>query len=174
MRAPALNSLASLSLALLLASCATPPPLPEDSILLVRLMGERLALAREVAWTKFHAGLPVRDPEREAAVLNSLVTKGEAAGLDAALVARFARAQIEASCLEQETWIKKWRASGPPAGPPPDLASLRTRLDRISSLMLAEWAAALTTPPASIRAALLPSVVNPRSATIAASGVGIP
>ena len=134
-------------------------------------MAERLRLAQEVAWVKWQNGLPVRDPERESAVLEKLIRQGESAGIDEILVARFVRAQIEASCLEQEAWISKWRKGEPlPAGEPPSLESLRIRLDRISTLLLAEWAAAPTTPPAAARQNLLKSVTNPRSAAVAASG----
>ena len=156
---------------LLLAGCAGTPPLPEESEPVVAIMAERLELARDVAWAKWADGLPVRDPAREAAVLEKLTRQGEAAGIDEPLVSHFVRAQIEASCLEQEAWMAKWRKGTPlPAGSPPTLESLRTQIDHISSLLLAEWAAAPTTPRAAARQRLLKSVANPRSATVAASG----
>ncbi len=156
--------------ALILAACAT-PPLPEESEPVVGLMADRLRLAQEVAWVKWLNDLPIRDPEREAVVLEKLIRQGERAGIDEVLVARFVRAQIEASCLEQEAWMSKWRRGEPlPAGEPPTLENLRTRLDRISTFLLAEWAAAPTTPPAAARHRLLKSVLNPRSAGVAASG----
>ena len=158
-------------LALTLAACATVPPLPEDSEPVVTLMAERLELAREVAWAKQANGLPVRDPAREETVMARLTAQAEAAGIDSPLVAHFVRAQIEASCLEQETWMRKWRTGTPlPAGEPPTFDSLRSKIDRISALLLAEWAAAPETPPASARQRLLSSVANPRSAAVAASG----
>jgi chorismate mutase-like protein len=157
-------------LALLLSSCAT-PPLPEESRPVVALMAERLELARDVAWAKWKDDLPVRDPVREAAVLEKLTRQGEVAGIEEPLVSRFVRAQIEASCLEQETWMKKWRKGAPlPAGEPPALETLRQHLDLISPLLIAEWAAAINTPRAAARQQLLKSVTNPRSATMAASG----
>ncbi len=157
---------------LILAACAT-PPLPEESEPVVAAMAERLELARDIAWAKWADGLPVRDPAREAIVIERLVRQGEAAGFDEPLVAQFVRAQIQASCLEQETWMAKWRKDTPlPAGEPPTLESLRLKLDRGSSLLLAEWAAAPDTPPAAARARLLPSVINPRSAALAATGFG--
>jgi chorismate mutase len=156
---------------LILAGCAGTPPLPEESEPVVAIMAERLELARDVAWAKWADGLPVRDPAREAAVLDKLTRQGEAAGIDEPLVSHFVRAQIEASCLEQEAWMAKWRKGTPlPAGSPPTLESLRTQIDHISSLLLAEWAAAPTTPRAAARQRLLKSVANPRSATVAASG----
>jgi chorismate mutase len=137
----------------------------------VALMGERLELARDIAWAKWEAGQPVRDPVREAAVLEKLTRQGESAGIEEALVARFVRAQIEASCLEQETWMTKWRKGTPlPPGDPPTLDGLRQRLDLISPLLVAEWAAAMKTPRDAARQQLLKSVTNPRSASVAASG----
>lgn len=164
-----LNSL--LLIPVILAGCAGTPPLPEESEPVVAMMAERLELAHDVAWAKWASGLPVRDPAREAAVLDKLVRQGESAGIDEPLVARFVRAQIEASCLEQEAWMARWRKGTPlPAGEPPTLESLRARIDHMSSLLLAEWAAAPTTPRPAARLRLLKSVVDPRSATVAASG----
>lgn len=162
--------LLSLATLLYLGACAA-PPLPEESEPVVGLMADRLRLAQEVAWVKWENGLPIRDPARESAVVEKLTRQGERAGIDEALVVRFVRAQIEASCLEQEAWISKWRKGAPlPAGEPPSLESLRTRLDRMSTFLLAEWAAAPTTPRPAARERLLKSVLNPRSATVAASG----
>lgn len=157
-------------LPLLLASCST-PPLPEESAPVVGLMAERLELAQDIAWAKWKDGLPVRDRARETAVLEKLVRQGEAAGIEEPLVSRFVRAQIEASCLEQEAWMNKWRRGNPlPAGEPPPLDTLRQRLDLMSPLLVAEWAAAIHTPRTAARQELLKSVINPRSATVAASG----
>ena len=157
-------------LALILASCAT-PPLPEESEPVVALMAERLELARDIAWAKRVEGLPVRNPAREAELLEKLARQGEAAGIDEVLVTHFFRAQIEASCLEQEAWMQKWRKGTPlPAGEPPSLESLRKRIDLMSPLLIAEWAASINTPRSAARQRLLKSVTNPRSATVAASG----
>ena len=156
--------------ALLFTSCAT-PTLPEESEPVVSMMAGRLELARDIAWAKWAAGQPVRDPAREAAVIEKLTRQGEAAGIEELLVQRFVRAQIEASCLEQEAWMKKWTKGTPlPAGEPPTLDSLRKRLDQMSPLLLAEWAAAPSTPRAAARQRLLKSVIDPRAATVAASG----
>lgn len=137
---------------------------------IVSLMSARLSLARDVAWAKRAGGLPVRDPAREAVVIGRLLRQGTSADLDEELVWRFARAQIEASCLEQESWMKRWQQGEPlPAGDPPALEDLRLRLDRMSSLLLAEYAAAWNTPAAAAKARLKASVINPRSAAVAAS-----
>ena len=67
--------------------------------------------------------------------------------------------------------MAKWQKGAPlPAGEPPTLDSLRKQIAHMSSLLLAEWAAAPKTPCAAARQQLLKSVINPRSATVAASG----
>lgn len=157
-------------LPLLLASCST-VPLPVESEPVVGLMADRLELAHDVAWAKSAAGLPIRDRAQEAAVIDKLARQGEAAGIDSPLVIRFVRAQIEASCLEQEAWMRRWIKETPrPDGEPPDLDALRKQLTHISTYMLAEWAAAPTTPRAAARQRLLKVVIDPRSAAMAASG----
>ena len=155
---------------ILLSSCST-PQLPESSEPLLAIMAQRLSMARDVAWAKQADGLPVRDPAREQEILQKLVRQGEAADLDEGLVARFIRAQIEASCLEQEAWMSKWKQGEPmPAGDPPDLEKLRSRLDRLSSYLVAEYAAAWNTPAPAARARLEKTAINPRAAAAAASG----
>lgn len=165
------HSLARLFCAVLLPACATPHPLPAESEPVVNLMAERLRLAQEVAWVKWRNNLPIHDPQREAGILEKLARQGERAGIDEALLVRFLRAQMEASRMEQEAWMSKWRRGAPlPAGEPPSLESLRVRLDRLSALLLAEWAATPTTPRVAAAQHLSKSVLNPRSATVAASG----
>ena len=67
--------------------------------------------------------------------------------------------------------MAKWRKGTPlPAGEPPTLDSLRKRLDQMAPLLLAEWAAAPSTPRTAARQRLLKSVIDPRAATVAASG----
>jgi len=153
-----------------LAGCSS-PPLPPESAPIVALMGERLEMARDVAWAKWADGLPVRDPAREHELLTRLVRQGAAADIDEVLVLRFFRAQMAASSLEQEAWMRKWRAGEPPpSGEPPALGDLRVRLDRMSSLLLAEYASAWNTPAAAARPQLKSSVLDPRSAAVAAAG----
>lgn len=158
------------ALVLMLSGCAT-PALPPGSEAVVGLMAERLALAQDVAWAKSADGLPVRDPDREKMVLAKLARQGAMADIDEVLVIHFAKAQIEASCLEQEAWMKRWREGIPqPPGDPPALADLRFRLDRLSAMLLAEYVGAWDTPPAAAAAKLRSVVIDPRSASVAASG----
>lgn len=168
---PRLLAATASSAVLALSGCAT-PPLAEDAVPVVELMAARLDVARDVAWTKWAEGLPVRDPVREKAVVERFTARAEAAGFEPAPAARFIRAQIEASCLQQEWWMARWKAGeSTPAGDPPTLERLRSRIDAISARLLAEWAAVETSPPAreAVRADLIRRGVSPAAAGAAAA-----
>jgi chorismate mutase len=107
-------------------------------------MAERLLIAREVAWTKHHSGAPVLDPEREAALLTSLIAKGRARGLDVTRVEDFFTAQIAASREVQAELLFAWVSDAArPAHAPLDLrADLRPRLDKLTPLLLESLPAA--------------------------------
>ncbi|HEY8899120.1 MAG TPA: gamma subclass chorismate mutase AroQ, partial [Chthoniobacterales bacterium] len=100
---------------LALSACATPPPATFTAAesALVSDMGRRLALAREVAWIKYLDGRPIRDPAREAAVLDSVTHAAAARGLDAIRTREFFAAQIDASCAEQAALIRQWKRGAP-------------------------------------------------------------
>lgn len=53
---------------------------------LVRLLGERQALAAKIGAVKRRAALPIMDPEREAAVVRRVVELGRSAGVPEGLV----------------------------------------------------------------------------------------
>lgn len=169
--APCLTAL----VAFVLCSCAsTPPPLPEKAKPVVALMAQRLGIARDVAWTKWANNLPVRDPAREAAVLDRTRRQAEAANLDSAAALRFMRAQIEASCLQQEYWMQVWKkGQGPPTGAPPSLGEIRSRLDSSFARLFAAWAATegLTIPIQPVQVRLIDAGVSPAAAHAAASGL---
>lgn len=128
-----------------LSGCATPKsketfqPTPPQARL-VQLMAQRLDIARQVAWIKYQSHLPVKDPKREAALLDSLTKQGQAVGLPATEVRSFFAAQIDASCQVQEHLIRKWqRGATLPTYPPLDLKKdIRPRLDVLSAEMLAK------------------------------------
>lgn len=126
--------------ALVLTGCATRPEsaLPPAEAALVDAMAMRLAIAREVAWNKYLDGKPVRDPGREAAVLDAVTAQGTRRGLDAARVRTFFAAQIEASCAQQEKWIHLWRRGNPlPSYAPRPLAKIRTDIDAANVALIA-------------------------------------
>jgi chorismate mutase-like protein len=103
------------------------------------LVAERLRLAHDVAWAKFQAGAPILDPEREAALLASLVARANDRGLDPVWVETFFAAQIAASRQVQAEWHAAWRedAAARPATAPLDLrAQIRPRLDRVTAALL--------------------------------------
>lgn len=153
---------------LFLCSCAT-TPLPEDGGPLVSAMSERLAMAERVAWTKQANGWPVRDPAREKAVIERAVNHAEMAGLDGSLVEAFLRSQIEASCLEQEAWMRRWSGGrSTPPGEPPTIDELRGRINGITARMIAEWAGVQSNLPRSaVRARLIEEGFTPAAASTA-------
>lgn len=174
-RAPRMAHCLAAFAALLLCSCATnPPPLPDKAKPVVALMARRLEIARDVAWTKRVNHLPVRDPAREAAVLERTLRGAETAGLDSATALHFMRAQIEASCLQQESWMDAWKqGQALPPGAPPSLGEIRSRLDSSSAQLLAELTATKnqTIPIRSVTASLIDAGVSPAAARAAAAGL---
>jgi len=108
------------------------------------LVTQRLALAPEVAWNKFHSGQPVRDSAREAAILSKFHDPA---------TRRFFADQISASRAIQEKLIASWRSgSKRPSHPPLDLTrDIRPAIDAIDSRQLAAIAHGATIPsPAEI------------------------
>ncbi len=173
---PALRATAvatCLAVSALVSGCST-GRLPEAGEPVVGLMAERLEIAKDVAWAKWANGLPVRDAARERALLEKMALQAEMTGLNGAAVTRLMRAQIDASCLQQEYWMNTWRqGQGLPPGEPPTLDKLRIRLDSVSSLLVAEWAALAGKPlPAgAVKQRLVSAGVTPKAAAVAASGV---
>lgn len=139
-------------LLLIAAGCAWRPPaapLPAAEARLVTALGDRLALAREVAWIKYRNGLPVRDPVREAAVLARVETDAPAARVRPEQARVVFAAQIAASCAEQEALLRQWRRGAPlPTLAPRDLAGgVRADIDRANTALLAALAAAEPVSP---------------------------
>lgn len=139
----------------LAAGCATSRPpavLPPAEAALVDAMAMRLAIAREVAWNKYVDGKPVRDAEREAAVLEAVTAQGARSGLDAGRVRAFFAAQIAASCAQQEKLIHLWRRGAPlPTYAPRPLASIRENIDA-SNIALIRALGRLGSPAPGFRA----------------------
>jgi chorismate mutase len=133
-----------LLLASLMASGCRPADVPvaprrdlADLDRLLRLMGRRLALMHEVARWKWNAGKPVADPERERELLQSVVERGGAKGLDPELVRSFFAAQMEAARLVQQADFDRWKAKGQePFADPTSLAVLRQRIDTLNGELI--------------------------------------
>jgi len=159
----------------LLPSCATKkvadqaPPTPTP---LQKLIAERLEVGRQVAWIKYRNSLPVQDIQREAELMNSLVTKGQALGIPELTVQKFFTAQITASRVLQTQLIEGWQKGNTlPAYPPVDLRrDIRPQLDRISSEMLSLLAAGPQVPSTPTRAYLRSQGFSPAVSSTASSG----
>jgi chorismate mutase len=111
---------------------ATPRPDLAALDRLLRLMGQRLTLMHEVARWKWNAGQPIRDPQRERELLQSVVERGRSKGLDPELVHSFFAAQLEAARLVQQADFERWKANK--QGPFADTTSLAVRRRRIDEL----------------------------------------
>lgn len=113
----------------LLAGCAGPQGQ------LTSLAEQRLALAPDIAWYKHSRNVPVYDPVRETAVLQTVIAAGQQQGLNPDTVRRFFANEMEASRRIQWAWIEAWRKNraAPPAQPARDLgAYVRPQLDDIN------------------------------------------
>jgi chorismate mutase len=117
-------------LAALLAGCAGPQGE------LVSLAEKRLALSPDIAWYKHSKDLPVYDPERETAVLQTVMAAGQQQGLHPDTVRRFFAAEMEASRRVQWEWIEGWRKNRIPAPERPALnlgSYVRPQIDEINA-----------------------------------------
>jgi chorismate mutase len=113
----------------LLAGCMSPQGE------LASLAEQRLGMSRDIAWAKHSADLPVYDPQRETAILQTMMATGQQQGLAPDTVRRFFAAEMEASRRIQWAWIEAWRKNlaAPPERPADDLgAYLRPQLDEIN------------------------------------------
>ncbi|MCI0457395.1 MAG: gamma subclass chorismate mutase AroQ [Gemmataceae bacterium] len=106
-------------------------------------MRDRLILMHDVARSKWNAGLPVRDPEREQALLGEMEEQGREHGLDPPFTRAFFAAQIDAARRLQEADFVRWRAEGHGAfADKPNLPALRQRIDGLNRELLPALAAA--------------------------------
>ncbi|RQS20754.1 chorismate mutase [Burkholderia sp. Bp8998] len=104
---------------------------------LVALASQRLALAEPVARWKWANHKEIEDRPREAALLASLEKRAAQSGVDPVFARTFFEDQIAASKDVQNALFAKWRATRPPEGVPPDLAtSTRPALDQLTQKML--------------------------------------
>lgn len=100
------------------------------------LAEERLSLAPDIAWYKHSRNVPVYDPVRETAVLQTVMAAGQQQGLNPDTVRRFFAAEMEASRRIQWAWIEAWRKNraAAPTSPAQDLgAYIRPQIDDINA-----------------------------------------
>lgn len=140
-RLPSASALGALALCAAFV-VATPQAVADGDdtplINLVALASKRLALAVPVAQWKWANGRPITDAPREAALLADVDKRARKAGVDPVFARAFFQDQIDASKSVQNALFEKWRATKPPDGPPPDLAtSTRPALDQLTQSMIA-------------------------------------
>ncbi len=82
---------------------------------LLQLLARRRQLSLEVARTKADVTKPVRDADRESALLTRLVAEGRALGLDGQYVSRLFHTIIEDSVLRQQAWFQAQHNGDAPA-----------------------------------------------------------
>ncbi|MGF6773304.1 chorismate mutase [Paraburkholderia sp. GAS199] len=105
---------------------------------LIALASQRLALAEPVARWKWANHQAITDTPRENALLADVGKRAAAANVDPAFARAFFQDQIDASKDVQNALFANWRATRPPEGPAPDLAtSTRPQLDRLTQSMVA-------------------------------------
>lgn len=109
---------------------------------LLQAIHERLALADQVALSKWDSGKAVEDPARERQVIANARARAPAFNLDPDRVERLFRAQIEASKQVQNARLSQWRTAGrAPDTPRQDLAQdIRPELDRLQTQLLQSYA----------------------------------
>ena len=133
-RAPAI-ALIGLLIALSPALRAEERSSPEMRRLL-DLIEHRAALMPDVAAWKWHAGRPVFDAQREAAVLVRATAEAEAAGLEQAGAQAFVEAQMAISRSIQTHAFARFEDEPPPAGGPDLLVDLRPAISATTAEML--------------------------------------
>ncbi|QQZ42508.1 chorismate mutase [Pseudomonas sp. SK3(2021)] len=128
--------------AALLAGTAQAAPAPASLVLLLASIEERLAIADQVALSKWDSHKPVEDRPREREVIAGAVAQAPAYKLDGAAVEQFFAAQIEANKLVQYAHLSEWTLQAQaPNAPRPDLVGqIRPQLDRLQKRLLQQLA----------------------------------
>ncbi len=119
-----------------------------DTAAVDRLLGlikERLAVAPEVARTKWNTKAPIEDLPREQQIIDGVARRAPEFGLDPPVAAAFFRGQIEASKVVQNALHSQWTATRqPPFATVTDLGTdIRPVLDRLTPAMMRALADAL-------------------------------
>ncbi len=148
MRANKHHAGACLFLALILlslAGCVAVDARREPLETLLKLIEQRLALADDVARSKWNSGAPVEDLARENEIVDAIGRDAGKYGLTETFAKDFFRAQIEASKIAQNARLAEWRAAKlPKFATAPDLTrDVRPQLDRLTPAMLNALAPAM-------------------------------
>jgi chorismate mutase len=111
---------------------------PPDEAALVAAVGDRLALAVDVAETKWNTGAAIEDLAREAEAIAAVEGAAVAAGVDPEVASDTLRAQIEASKAVQRSLHARWEAEdhGPFDGARDLAGEIRPDLDVATAAML--------------------------------------
>ncbi|SEG82795.1 chorismate mutase [Actinacidiphila yanglinensis] len=106
---------------------------------LTSLVIDRILVSDDVAASKFGTDSPIDDPVREAQVLEQVRQQADATGVNSDAAVAFFQDQITASKEVQRGLFARWTAH-PEEAPTtrPDLGQIRTRLDRLTTSLLAE------------------------------------
>ena len=117
---------------------AAPPTLEP----LLNSIAERLAIADQVALSKWDSKKPVEDKKREQEVIASVIAQASSYTLSPAAAEQFFSAQIEANKLVQYTLLSDWQFQGKaPDDPRPDLVKqIRPQLDELQKRLLQQLA----------------------------------
>ncbi|MGN8275439.1 chorismate mutase [Pseudomonas sp. SMN5] len=128
--------------AALMAAAAEASPAPEALTPLLNAIGERIALANQVALSKWDSQKPVEDRQREREVIAAAVAQAPAYKLTGETVEAFFAAQIEANKMVQYIELSDWALEGKaPDLPRPDLVGeIRPQLDRLQKRLLQQLA----------------------------------
>ncbi|MBT2370752.1 chorismate mutase [Pseudomonas fluorescens] len=120
------------------STSAAPPTLAP----LLNSIAERLAIADQVALSKWDSHKPVEDRAREQDVIASVVAQAPTYALAAAAAEQFFSAQIEANKLVQYAHLSDWQLQGKaPDDPRPDLVgTIRPQLDQLQKRLLQQLA----------------------------------
>jgi chorismate mutase len=126
-----------------IAACTQAIAAPASLDPLMHSIEQRLAIADQVALSKWDSHKAVEDRPREQTVIASAVALAPQYQLDGALVGRFFAAQIEANKLRQYALLSRWTLAGAaPDSPRPDLVgSIRPQLDVLQKRLLQQLAA---------------------------------
>jgi chorismate mutase len=127
----------------LLSTAALAEPAPTSLAPLLETINQRLAIADQVALTKWDSGKSIQDSPREVQVIANAQKAALIYKLNPEEIGQFLAAQIEANKLVQYALLSQWNAQGKaPNTPRPDLANdVRPKLDQIQTTLLERYAA---------------------------------